>query len=147
MPPLHEMTASPAGALGVVAVLASLWGFVQALRRRPGRDDPRAGLGAWAVWWLLLPVAVLLSQAIARAPRPSGGAPTAVRSDAVDRAVSFPTSAATTTPCCPRGAVIQEGTRAAVAGVPEVQRVEVRLVRDPEWRPGVLAPRAWRSVP
>ena len=52
-----------------------------------------------------------------------------------------------TTPRCPLGHVIQEGIQAAVGQVPGVQRVEVRLVWDPEWHPGMIAPSAWSSVP
>ncbi len=52
-----------------------------------------------------------------------------------------------TTPRCPLGHVIQDGIRAAVATVPGVHRVDVRLVWDPEWHPGMIAPHAWSDLP
>jgi len=52
-----------------------------------------------------------------------------------------------TTPRCPLSHVIQDGIRAALAAVPGVRSVEVRLVWDPEWHPGMIAPDAWSEVP
>ena len=52
-----------------------------------------------------------------------------------------------TTPRCPLGQVIQDGIRAAVAAVPGVRSVDVRLVWDPAWHPGMVAAHAWGEVP
>ena len=52
-----------------------------------------------------------------------------------------------TTPRCPLGHVIQDGIRAALSAVPGVQRVDVHLVWDPEWHPGMIAVHAWGRVP
>ena len=65
---------------------------------------------------------------------------------AVDEGVACVTHSLTT-PRCPLGHVIQEGIQAAVAQVPGVRRVDVRLVWDPEWHPGMIDPGAWSTVP
>ncbi len=46
-----------------------------------------------------------------------------------------------TTEHCPAGAVIVDGVRAAVAAVPGVASVDVRLVWDPAWTPEMVSPR------
>ena len=43
-----------------------------------------------------------------------------------------------TTPHCPAGDVILDGVRAAVARVPGVTSVEVRLVWEPGWTPEMV---------
>ena len=52
-----------------------------------------------------------------------------------------------TTPRCPLGHVIQDGMRAAVGALPGVREVDVRLVWDPEWHPGMIAVEAWSRLP
>ena len=52
-----------------------------------------------------------------------------------------------TTPRCPLGHVIADGIRAAVGALPGIRRVDVRLVWDPEWHPGMIAPDAWSTLP
>jgi metal-sulfur cluster biosynthetic enzyme len=44
-----------------------------------------------------------------------------------------------TTPSCPAGDVIVDGIRAAIAAVPGVESVEVRLVWDPQWTPDMVS--------
>ena len=46
-----------------------------------------------------------------------------------------------TTPHCPAGDVIVDGVRAAVAAVPGVEEVAVRLVWDPGWTPDMVSAR------
>jgi metal-sulfur cluster biosynthetic enzyme len=46
-----------------------------------------------------------------------------------------------TTMSCPAGAVIVDAVRAAVAAVPEVAGVDVRLVWDPAWTPEMISAR------
>jgi metal-sulfur cluster biosynthetic enzyme len=43
-----------------------------------------------------------------------------------------------TTPGCPMERIISEGIRAAAAGVAGVRAVEIRLVWDPAWHPGMI---------
>lgn len=45
-----------------------------------------------------------------------------------------------TTPHCPASAVIVEGVRAAVAAVPGVTGVDIRLVWEPAWTPERISP-------
>ena len=47
-----------------------------------------------------------------------------------------------TTPGCQMERVITQGIREAVALVAGVERVDTRLVWDPEWHPGMVAPGA-----
>jgi len=47
-----------------------------------------------------------------------------------------------TTPGCPMERVITQGIREAAALVAGVERVETRLVWDPVWHPGMVAPGA-----
>ena len=51
-----------------------------------------------------------------------------------------------TTPTCPSGGWIQEGARAALAGIPGVRSVEVDLVFDPAWTPAMLSDHARREL-
>jgi metal-sulfur cluster biosynthetic enzyme len=44
-----------------------------------------------------------------------------------------------TTPRCPLGHIMQDGMRAAVGALPGIRDVEVHLVWDPEWHPGMIA--------
>lgn len=46
-----------------------------------------------------------------------------------------------TTPSCPAGAVIVDAVRSAVAAVPGVSGVDVRLVWDPAWTPEMISAR------
>lgn len=48
-----------------------------------------------------------------------------------------------TTPGCPMERIITEAIRAAAGAVPGVERVETRLVWDPAWHAGMIAPGAW----
>ncbi len=48
-----------------------------------------------------------------------------------------------TTPGCPMERVITEGIRHAVGRVPGVEAVTTRLVWDPMWHAGMIAPGAW----
>lgn len=48
-----------------------------------------------------------------------------------------------TTPGCPMEAIITSGIRRAVAQVPDVAAVETKLVWDPVWHSGMIAPGAW----
>ena len=48
-----------------------------------------------------------------------------------------------TTPGCPMERIITDGIRAAVSQVQGVTRVETRLVWDPAWHPGMIAPGAF----
>lgn len=55
-----------------------------------------------------------------------------------------------TTMSCPAGAVLVEAVRAAVAAVPGVTSVDVRLVWDPAWTPDMISARGrellgWRQ--
>ena len=47
-----------------------------------------------------------------------------------------------TTPGCPMEQVITAGIRGAVGGLAGVSSVETRLVWDPQWHPGMMAPGA-----
>ena len=48
-----------------------------------------------------------------------------------------------TTPGCPMERIITEGIRRAAGAVPEIEHVETRLVWDPAWHAGMIAPGAW----
>jgi metal-sulfur cluster biosynthetic enzyme len=48
-----------------------------------------------------------------------------------------------TTPGCPMERVITQGIREALALVEGVARVDTRLVWEPEWHAGMIAPGAW----
>lgn len=48
-----------------------------------------------------------------------------------------------TTPGCPMERVITEGIREALSFVEGVRHVETRLVWDPAWHSGMIAPDAW----
>jgi metal-sulfur cluster biosynthetic enzyme len=48
-----------------------------------------------------------------------------------------------TTPGCPMERVITSGIRNAVRQVRGVTHVTTRLVWDPSWHPGMIAPNAW----
>ena len=48
-----------------------------------------------------------------------------------------------TTPGCPMERVITQGIREALSLVEGVTRVDTRLVWDPEWHSGMIAPDAW----
>lgn len=48
-----------------------------------------------------------------------------------------------TTPGCPMERVITEGIREAASLVRGVTSVETRLVWDPAWHSGMIAPNAW----
>ena len=52
-----------------------------------------------------------------------------------------------TTPRCPLGHVMQDGMRAAVGALRGIRDVDVQLVWDPEWHPGMIAVEAWSSLP
>jgi metal-sulfur cluster biosynthetic enzyme len=47
---------------------------------------------------------------------------------------------------CPAGDVITGAVRAAVAGVPGVESVDVRVVWDPGWTPDRVSPRGRRQL-
>lgn len=51
-----------------------------------------------------------------------------------------------TTRGCPMERVITDGMREAVALVRGVRAVETRLVWDPAWHSGMIAPEAWESA-
>lgn len=57
-----------------------------------------------------------------------------VEAGAVDIAMT------TTTPGCPLSEMLRGGVEAAVAAVPGVERVAVRLTWDPPWTPDRMAP-------
>ena len=48
-----------------------------------------------------------------------------------------------TTPGCPMERVITQGIREALGLVEGVTEVDTRLVWDPEWHSGMIAPGAW----
>jgi metal-sulfur cluster biosynthetic enzyme len=48
-----------------------------------------------------------------------------------------------TTPGCPMERIITDGIREAVGYVDGVRTVDTRLVWDPEWDAGMIAPGAW----
>lgn len=50
-----------------------------------------------------------------------------------------------TTPGCPMERVITEGIREAASLVQGVGSVETRLVWDPAWHSGMIAPNAWEK--
>jgi metal-sulfur cluster biosynthetic enzyme len=47
-----------------------------------------------------------------------------------------------TTPTCPSGGWIYEGTKAALARLPGARQVDVAMVFDPPWTPEMLSPAA-----
>lgn len=51
-----------------------------------------------------------------------------------------------TTPNCPSGGWIYEGTKQALAGLPGVKNVEVAMVFDPPWTPEMLSEAASRQL-
>lgn len=44
-----------------------------------------------------------------------------------------------TTPSCPAGDVMADAVRAAVAQVPGVEEVDLRIVWDPAWTPDMIS--------
>jgi metal-sulfur cluster biosynthetic enzyme len=42
---------------------------------------------------------------------------------------------------------MQDGMRAAVGALPGIRDVQVHLVWDPEWHPGMIAVEAWSTLP
>ncbi len=50
-----------------------------------------------------------------------------------------------TTPGCPMERIITEGIKRAVADVDGVVRVGTRIVWDPCWHPGMIAPSAFKE--
>lgn len=48
-----------------------------------------------------------------------------------------------TTPGCPMERIITDGIRAAALLVEGMRDVETRIVWEPEWHPGMIAPGAW----
>ena len=44
-----------------------------------------------------------------------------------------------TTRGCPLGQILQDGMRAAVDALPGIEDVEIHLVWDPVWHPGMIA--------
>lgn len=48
-----------------------------------------------------------------------------------------------TTPGCPMERVITHGVRSAVSAVEGIDRVDTRIVWEPEWHPGMIAPNAF----
>jgi metal-sulfur cluster biosynthetic enzyme len=51
-----------------------------------------------------------------------------------------------TTPSCPSGGWIYEGTKEALAGLPGVKSVNVAMVFDPQWTPAMLSEAAQRQL-
>ncbi len=51
-----------------------------------------------------------------------------------------------TTPSCPSGGWIYEGTKQALAGLPGARKVEVAMVFDPQWTPAMLSEAANRQL-
>lgn len=49
-----------------------------------------------------------------------------------------------TTPGCPMERIISDGIRAAASLVEGVESVDSRIVWDPAWHAGMIAPDAWR---
>jgi len=50
-----------------------------------------------------------------------------------------------TTPGCPMERVITDGVRRAVSAVEGIDRVDTRIVWEPAWHPGMIAPDAFPS--
>jgi metal-sulfur cluster biosynthetic enzyme len=48
-----------------------------------------------------------------------------------------------TTPGCPMERVITDGVRAAALQVEGITRVDTRIIWDPAWHPGMIAPGAY----
>jgi metal-sulfur cluster biosynthetic enzyme len=48
-----------------------------------------------------------------------------------------------TTPGCPLERIIADGIRGAVLQVDDICGVETRIVWEPAWHPGMIAPGAW----
>ncbi len=59
---------------------------------------------------------------------------------ALDEAGRVAIALTLTSPYCPAGNVIVDAVTAAAAGVPGVRAVDVRLVWDPAWTPGMVSP-------
>jgi metal-sulfur cluster biosynthetic enzyme len=51
-----------------------------------------------------------------------------------------------TTPSCPSGGWIYEGTKQALAGLPGAKSVNVAMVFDPQWTPEMLSESAQRQL-
>lgn len=51
-----------------------------------------------------------------------------------------------TTPSCPSGGWIYEGTKEALAGLPGAKSVNVAMVFDPQWTPEMLSESAQRQL-
>ena len=51
-----------------------------------------------------------------------------------------------TTPSCPSGGWIHEGTKQALARLPGAKKVEVAMVFDPQWTPEMLSESAQRQL-
>lgn len=51
-----------------------------------------------------------------------------------------------TTPSCPSGGWIYEGTKQALASLPGARKVEVAMVFDPPWSPEMLSEAANRQL-
>ncbi len=51
-----------------------------------------------------------------------------------------------TTPSCPSGGWIHEGTKQALAGLPGVRNVQVAMVFEPPWSPEMLTEAANRQL-
>ncbi len=50
-----------------------------------------------------------------------------------------------TTPGCPMERAITDGVRAAMLAVEGISRVDTRIVWEPAWHPGMIAPNAFPS--
>ena len=48
-----------------------------------------------------------------------------------------------TTPGCPMARIIADGIQHAVLGVEGVEQVDTRVVWEPSWHPGMIAPNAF----
>jgi metal-sulfur cluster biosynthetic enzyme len=51
-----------------------------------------------------------------------------------------------TTPSCPSGGWIYEGTKQVLANLPGAKRVEVNMVFEPPWTPAMLSESAQRQL-
>jgi metal-sulfur cluster biosynthetic enzyme len=51
-----------------------------------------------------------------------------------------------TTPSCPSGGWIYEGTKAALANLPGAKKIEVAMVFDPPWSTAMLSEAAQRQL-
>jgi metal-sulfur cluster biosynthetic enzyme len=50
-----------------------------------------------------------------------------------------------TTPGCPMEQIINDGIRGAALGVDGIKRVDTRIVWEPAWHSGMIAPDAWEA--